>query len=717
MNTKRIPTLNNSLTPPLVVLKRIKLNTPSELLTGNHIPSIADEEEDERPQVAVGHQLHSKPTEQSTLLNLEDSHMHTMTKEELNEHVQKCLEMSSENKITSKNAFALRLIDCMGVLLQRQTDFSAIACTLDAGAKIYSYRVDALHKQVSKLADEVILYHSKKQTENDEDTDKKREKYECSGNKERRKLNKKTMIVSSDTLKRKLKGKDPKDHFIKIEPLPGALLTKVRRDPKDLHLILENNVHYWPIKRDYKPLKAEGTLSLPVVKVFRKEMKEVDQRIFSETVNNLNTMSENNEVDITDDIQMSPKEIDDANDFEVDTHQDTHCQAEGDKQLDEGCDIVSTAIQRINEKMQLIGKCPSQFDALKLLFKEADDYNYLDTKNVYYWAGPEFWKRPTRVVENGKTKCNLPKKKKMPKEISYDSTVSEVNGKWNKRVQKGQCSKKTILSDKTKNGWKNKKLTIPKYLDIEVKELIELFHISRHCGEEQPRSNSFSFDGVSINQDTNIETNCLNDDNISEISNYSDPLNSSFYAGPLVRHSDDSEVKDPLNSAFYDVGQLHSPGFRKHIHPGGDNYNENLITVEMLADNSPFDEDSLVPAPKLVNYQPIKYSARPIQVNMLHLKESIYKIIDQEIRNKTHREEQSYNPGPNMNIGTFTPETKFSDILQKLPSVLEKRTAEDVSPAIVFVALLTLANENNLDLQGCENFSDVIVKKENNTLF
>uniref|UniRef100_A0A1B6JEM2 Condensin complex subunit 2 n=2 Tax=Homalodisca liturata TaxID=320908 RepID=A0A1B6JEM2_9HEMI len=702
MNSKRIPTINNSLMPS-VVLKRVKINTPSELLSGNHIPSIADEEEDEIPQEAVGRQLHTKPTDYTTLLNLEDAYMHTMTKEELNEHIQKCLEMSSEDKITSKNAFALRLIDCMGVLLQRQTDFSAIACTLDAGTKIYSYRVDALHKQVSKLADEVLLYHKKKQTENDEDTDKRREKNECSVNKERRKLNKKTMIVSSDTLKRKLKGKDPKDNFIKIEPIPGALLSKARRDPKTLHLTLENNVQYWPIKRDYIPLKAEGTLSLPMVKVFRKEMKEIDhQSVLSDSVNNLDAMSENNEVDITDDIQMSPKEIHGASDFEDDTQQDIHCQYEGGKKLDEGYDIVATAIHRINEKMELIGNGLSQFEALKLLFKEADDYNYLDTKNVYYWAGPEFWKRPTRVVENRKTKCNLPKKKKMPKEISYDITVSEVNEKWNKSIKKRQCSKKTVLSDRTKKGWKNKKLIIPKDLDIEVKELIELFHISRHCGQEQTRSNSFSFVGVSTDQDKNIESNCLNDNN-SEISNYSDPLNSSFYEGPQVGHSDNSEVKDPLNSAFYDVGLLHSPGFQKQIHTGGDNDNKNLITVEMLADDSStFDEGSLVPAPKLVNYQPITYSARPIQVNMLHLKDSILTIIDQEIKK---------------NVGTFGPETKFSDILQKLPSVLEKKTAEDVSPAIAFVALLTLANEHSLDLLGCENFSDIVVKQENNTHF
>ena len=56
-----------------------------------------------------------------------------------------------------KNAFALHLIDYMKQLLKESqsvdsvTNFQVASCTLDAGVKIYSYRVDSVHKDTFKV--------------------------------------------------------------------------------------------------------------------------------------------------------------------------------------------------------------------------------------------------------------------------------------------------------------------------------------------------------------------------------------------------------------------------------------------------------------------------------------------------------------------------------------------------------------------------------------
>uniref|UniRef100_A0A1B6LNT0 Condensin complex subunit 2 n=1 Tax=Graphocephala atropunctata TaxID=36148 RepID=A0A1B6LNT0_9HEMI len=715
MDNKKTVTVSNSLNP-LVVVRKIKLSTAFELHGGIYIPSIADEEEDVGPQEAKGHERNSRSTEQLTLFNFDDACLLTMTKEELNNHIQKCLEMSSEDKITPKNAFALKLIDCMGFFVKRQTDFSAIACTLDAGAKIYSHRVDALHKQVVKLADEVILNQKNKQITIKEDTDKNQEECQSNGKKDKRKVNKKTMIAPSDTLKRKFKGKDPRDRFIKLEPQPGAMFSKVRKDPTDLHISLENDVQFWPVWNNYKPMKAEGMVTLPAVTVSRKETKKKDhQQSTPDIQHNPNMTTENNEIDVNGysqvPLQASPIDND------IDDYDHTQCSHDEDKkQSDEDVEIISTAIQRINEevgKNGLVRNAPSRFEALKLLFKEVNDYNHLDVKNVYYWAGPEFWKRPPRVIHNWKEKVH--QKKKEEKEISYNISLAEVNKKWDQSIEKGKCHQKRVISKTTVTGWKNRKLTVPRDLGIEVKELIELFYISRYCTKEENRSDSLSMEDSSTKQSINAETDCLNGvgNEFSDSSNNnSDPLNSSFYEGPPGSNLDRSEDRDPLNSAFYDVGLLHTPGQT----PTSQGDNGNVIAVEMFPDNSPmFDEASLVPAPKLVNYQPIKYSTRPIRVNMLHLKDRMLNIIDHEIENCVVKEGTSCDAGTNDN--SATPETRFSSILQKLPYVLEKRTAADVSPAMAFVALLTLANENNLDLKSCDNYCDVIVKREDDTYF
>ena len=66
------------------------------------------------------------------------------------------LKLASENKITKDNTWGLGLIDHMSDLVkpsdeeQGQTNFQRASCTLDAGVKIYSYRVDSVHNSIYK---------------------------------------------------------------------------------------------------------------------------------------------------------------------------------------------------------------------------------------------------------------------------------------------------------------------------------------------------------------------------------------------------------------------------------------------------------------------------------------------------------------------------------------------------------------------------------------
>lgn len=68
-----------------------------------------------------------------------------------------CIKLASENKISAKNTWNLNLIDHMSDLVKpsteegRQTNFQRASCTLDAGVKIYAYRVDSVHSDVYKV--------------------------------------------------------------------------------------------------------------------------------------------------------------------------------------------------------------------------------------------------------------------------------------------------------------------------------------------------------------------------------------------------------------------------------------------------------------------------------------------------------------------------------------------------------------------------------------
>ncbi|KAH9555802.1 hypothetical protein CY35_08G136100 [Sphagnum magellanicum] len=68
-----------------------------------------------------------------------------------------CIKLAAENKITQRNTWDLKLIDHLSTLVkgghddEDQTNFQKASCTLEAGVKIYSTRVDSVHTEAYKV--------------------------------------------------------------------------------------------------------------------------------------------------------------------------------------------------------------------------------------------------------------------------------------------------------------------------------------------------------------------------------------------------------------------------------------------------------------------------------------------------------------------------------------------------------------------------------------
>uniref|UniRef100_A0A0D9V1R4 Condensin complex subunit 2 n=1 Tax=Leersia perrieri TaxID=77586 RepID=A0A0D9V1R4_9ORYZ len=68
-----------------------------------------------------------------------------------------CIKLASENKINQKNTWELGLIDHLSEIIQAgededdETNFQKASCTLEAGVKIYSMRVDSVHSEAYKV--------------------------------------------------------------------------------------------------------------------------------------------------------------------------------------------------------------------------------------------------------------------------------------------------------------------------------------------------------------------------------------------------------------------------------------------------------------------------------------------------------------------------------------------------------------------------------------
>lgn len=72
-----------------------------------------------------------------------------------------CVKLSATNKINTRNAFGLRLIDYMSYLLKQRPDeqinFKLVSSALDAGSKIYGNRVDCVHAEAQKVASGLVI--------------------------------------------------------------------------------------------------------------------------------------------------------------------------------------------------------------------------------------------------------------------------------------------------------------------------------------------------------------------------------------------------------------------------------------------------------------------------------------------------------------------------------------------------------------------------------
>ncbi|KAL3821578.1 hypothetical protein ACJIZ3_007483 [Penstemon smallii] len=78
-------------------------------------------------------------------------------KDQILELFQNCIKLASENKINQKNTWGLNLIDHLNDIIKVEeendveTNFQKASCTLEAGVKIYSMRVDSVHSEAYKV--------------------------------------------------------------------------------------------------------------------------------------------------------------------------------------------------------------------------------------------------------------------------------------------------------------------------------------------------------------------------------------------------------------------------------------------------------------------------------------------------------------------------------------------------------------------------------------
>ncbi|XP_061378307.1 condensin complex subunit 2 [Danaus plexippus] len=143
------------------------------LVPQSRVKNIRDEDPNdddaERSSLVASERALAASTPQSSPRRGKD----TMSSSPQKEHFQGCLKLFAENKITKDNAWNLQLIDFMTSMLRRHDarmdNLQTASTVVDASTRIYSFRVDAVHYDVLKMAGGLSKAAQSKRGKKDDD--------------------------------------------------------------------------------------------------------------------------------------------------------------------------------------------------------------------------------------------------------------------------------------------------------------------------------------------------------------------------------------------------------------------------------------------------------------------------------------------------------------------------------------------------------------------
>ncbi|KAL1560838.1 condensin complex subunit 2-like [Salvia divinorum] len=121
-------------------------------------PLFSNDDKLERAQARAARAaaIRRKPTVVSTSVSPDNESC--LGKDQILDLFHNCIKLASENKINQKNTWELSLIDHLCEIIKvedddgdTETNFQKASCTLEAGVKIYSMRVDSVHSEAYKV--------------------------------------------------------------------------------------------------------------------------------------------------------------------------------------------------------------------------------------------------------------------------------------------------------------------------------------------------------------------------------------------------------------------------------------------------------------------------------------------------------------------------------------------------------------------------------------
>ncbi|XP_008557712.1 condensin complex subunit 2 [Microplitis demolitor] len=600
-----------------------------------------------------------------------------MSTPQITEGMAECIKLSAQNKINIKNAFSLNMIDYMTYMVRNKSEgipnLHMAGTTLDVSAKIYALRVDALHQDTLKMIGNLDTKDRKNNDDNDDSNADRSmsgggETNEENGKPKKKKKKKKgsqKILTTIEALQGKVdvvdytpvmfgEGDCQTTNMLYQASLPQHCDLGLGLNPFN-DVIIDNDVDELGADNDesrlpWPPVKADSNLDIN--SIF--SQFEILHWSIEQEDQALNMPSQESFSQDDDNLVFDPDASipldDDAQNFN-DVNYFAADENDNENENEVGCHATNQAPYVVADLQNIIERMP---------MNKKLEYSYFSDAVDIRWIGPTHWK--ISKLTNNMTKNKLeacqqnPKRKKKDPTIQFDDGIIEIADKECTQVKKNLANLKNSTVSRC---WSIKKLLNPKEIDEEDNKALCKYYL---------RSDQTIF----LKEKSNNDMLVLSDDN--EEYNYDNGNDTENYC-PNVQN-DDAVFND---CAFDDESRAVG-----------------------------FTGNNLIEAPKLTQKIYIPFSQRAKKLDVRHLKKCIWESL-------TKKDEIDKENAQNIESSTTIKEQKrFSEIYTKLPNMLSKNDAEELSFPIAFVSLLHLANEKNLNITSGENYSDIIIQQHTN---
>lgn len=637
-----------------------------------------------------------------------------LTTTQLAEHYNNCIKLSAENKISTKNAFNLQLIDYMAAMIRKKesdmSNFQVAAGTLDASTKIYAYRVDAVYGDTLKIASG--LGQSRLQEDDKKkgaaDVEDATEEDLMDGNNPK-KVRKR--LKRSNTIEKNLKNLNVNKFELEfdVDPLfkktssqfDGAFggnqfLATLEVMDESGELLLDSESKLSSDQGEDNRCAA-GVVEIPRLPNLNSlqicptfSQFSFDWSLDSDDFeyNRLNesiSASQEGRSRGMDDFQK--ENLEHAFDTMAIPEPVEDCGVYDEGGVDGDCDddlndYTERAVGHAGAAgiRGLTANLPmSTTDMLSALTTAPHEYSYFDHGKLGAWAGPKHWKfkpmaRPTVSVDK-----KIRKKKEI---LAINVKQYACNEEEQDRVESLLSKPKKLirLAEKTMKGWSREKNILPEDIHYSGRQLVTLKTCDQIAVVGCKSTAETQVDDV---DDYNYDNPADKDDYCPDVDDDQDA-----YGGGDSISGQDTAFDASLNGATQSTATLPSTQ---------DEYAGEMVEAPKMVDKS-----ALL----------IGYAKTAKKVDMKRIKSVTWNILTQASNEDKENVGGSPEKVNDKEGDNEMEEMSFTQVYKQLkqPHRLPPKMCENLSVPLALLAMLHLCNERSLELQQDPSLSDFIVK-------